>query len=420
MQHKQQTLDDWLHYFETLHPVGIDMGLARVACVWTNLRQQENIDAIAKQQVITVAGTNGKGSACQMLSLLLACQGYRVGTYTSPHIHHFRERIQISDTILDDSLITRAFEAVEAARGDISLSYFEATTLVGLLLLAWAEVDFAVLEVGLGGRLDAINIIDADAALITSIALDHQAFLGDDLAQIAVEKAGICRPHAPAVYAQCGIYDSVCRLAQQNNIPLLANGRDYQIEDNCLFFEGQSFPLPANLVALGAHQASNCAGVLVLLSRLNLLPVDYIAALSDFALTGRMQCIATRPMLVVDVAHNPAAAVVLSDYLRRQTSTGQRIYAVIGMLADKDHVGVLQCFDGLFEAVFCGRTEGERGFSDAVLADLATATLGVTARACGSLQQALIQAKRQAHPDDMIVAFGSFVVAEALLPPDKR
>ncbi len=420
----QPSLANWLNHFETLHPVGIDMGLTRVANVWRTLCEQHGIAQLASKKVITVAGTNGKGSACEMLTRLLCAQGYRVGTYTSPHIHHFRERVHINQTAVADNTLARAFSAVERARGEISLSYFEATTLVGLLTFAWAGVDIAVLEVGLGGRLDAINIIDADAVLITSIGLDHAEFLGRDLSKIAVEKAGVCRRGAPCVYAQTGIYQNVIDFAQQQGIPLLANGRDYQLDGQTLQYQQQCWQVPDAIASLGAQQISNCAGVLLLLAQLDLLPSDYTSPLLNFSLSGRMQVIAKHPTVIVDVAHNEDAARALAEYLRnKQLSNTSPIslYAVIGMLADKDHRAVLAAFEGLFDSIFCGSTAGERGFSDHALAEITRTQLSAPVHACGSLSQALARATACAatQPDSMVIAFGSFLVASALLTNNK-
>lgn len=409
-----QQLNDWLAYYETLHAVGIDMGLARVSAVWKVLCQQHEIERLATQKVITVAGTNGKGSACQMLNLLLTAQGYRVGMYTSPHIHRFNERVKINGIDAEDALIIQAFEAIEAARGEITLSYFEATTLAGLLVFAWQAVDFAVLEVGLGGRLDAINIIDADAALITSIGLDHEAFLGNDLAAIAIEKAGVCRADKPAVYAQSAVFAELLNYSKKQNIPLVSRDNDYQVDDKQVFFADAVYALPDAIRRLGQHQMDNAAGVLVLLHQLDLLPDNYAVILSAFSVAGRLQQIAANPDIVIDVAHNEAAALALADYLRRNKASYPRIFAVVGLLSDKAHQAVLLAFEDIFSAVYCGSTWGERGFSDTELAAVVRENLDVPVAACGDLPAALSAAKLAANADDLIIAFGSFWVAEAL------
>lgn len=409
-------LADWLNYYENLHPVGIDMGLERVGAVWEKLCDAYQIDCIAKKKVITVAGTNGKGSACQMLSSLLIAQGHCVGMFTSPHIHRFNEQIKINHREAADCLIIQAFEAIEATRGELTLSYFEAATLAGLLVFAWQTVDFAVLEVGLGGRLDAVNIIDADAVLITSIARDHEAFLGSDLALIALEKMGVCRANKPAVYAQADVFPEVVHYARQQNTPLFIRDSDYFLENDDLKFRHRSYELPERLKQLGQHQVNNAAGVIVLLTLLDLLPCDYRSILADFAVAGRLQKIAAKPDIFVDVAHNEAAAEALAAYLQKHQTKYQRIFAVVGMLNDKEHTKVLTVFNGVFDAVYCGSTHGERGFSDEALADCAKKVLTVPVHACGELEQALVAAKAVATKDDLLIAFGSFLVVEALSP----
>lgn len=415
----KKTLPDWLRHFEQLHPVGIDMGLTRVSQVWQHICREDHLSQLARQKVITVAGTNGKGSTCKMLSMLLSSQGYRVGMYTSPHIHRFNERIQINANKVDDNQLVRAFSLIDKRRGEISLSYFEATTLVSLLIFTWEQVDFAILEVGLGGRLDAVNIIDADAVIITSIGLDHEVYLGHDLSHIALEKAGVCRTNAPTVYAETGIYDSVLDFAETNYIPLLANGRDYTISKQQIHYGEKLLRLPEHITNLGTRQVANCAGALVLLTTLGLLPDNYADILEHFSLAGRLQRIANTPCIMIDVAHNADSAHALADYLRHQRHDYNRCYAVIGMLNDKDHTAVLTAFIGLFDAVFAGRTEGLRGFSDTDLTNVATQVLNCPVSACGDLLSALDCAKQTSSPDDIIIAFGSFLVAEALLPREE-
>ncbi len=409
-----KSLAEWLSHFENLHPVGIDMGLTRVATVWQQLCQTYNIGKLAKQKVISVAGTNGKGSACKMLSLLLSASGARVGMYTSPHLHHFREQVQINGLATDDALLVRAFAAIERARGTISITYFEATTLAGLLCFAWKDVDYAVLEVGLGGRLDAINIIDADAAIITSIGLDHQAFLGCDLSQIVLEKAGICRTNAPCVYADATLYDTLVDFAENNDIPLIARGRDYHIRGNCLVFQSIEWPIPDVITALGKHQIANCAGVLALLSQLALLPDSYADSLAHFALPGRLEQIATSPDIVVDVAHNEDAAIALAAYLRKQAAHYDRIHAIIGMLADKDHRAVLSAVKDCVDTVTVTSTFGDRGFSGKKLAQIAQTLFDCDVNQAASPNAALAQVKAAAKTNDLIIAFGSFMVVSAL------
>lgn len=407
------TLSEWLDHFERLHPVGIDMGLSRVAEVWQRLCNIHHISRLAKEHVISVSGTNGKGSVCQMLSLLLRGENVRVGTYTSPHIHHFRERVQINGVSVDDKLLIDAFAAIETAREEISLSYFEATTLVGLLVFAWEDVDYAVLEVGLGGRLDAINIIDADAAILTSVGLDHVAFLGDDIEQIAVEKAGIFRPEKPAVYAQPHVYQSVLDDAENRRIPLLINGRDYTQTHLALEFQGKNYQLPQTLLDWGEHQLQNAAAVVVLLATLKRLPDDYRQRLADFSLAGRLQVIRQSPTVIIDVAHNTAAAKALAATIAQRNHDGN-IFAVIGMLKDKDHAEVLSQFNGLFDHVYFGSTWGERGYSSQDLQQVYQSLNQNNSSAYPTLLEALEAAESDADDKTVIYAFGSFLVVEAL------
>ncbi len=418
----RKTLDDWLCFYEQLHSVGIDLGLSRVEKVWQTLCQTHNIDKIAKC-VITVAGTNGKGSTCQMLSNLLQDSDKKIGVYSSPHIHRFNERIKINAQEVDDALIIRAFEAIENARGEITLSYFEATTLAGLLIFAWQAVDVAILEVGLGGRLDAVNIVDADAVIITSIALDHESYLGNDLSQIALEKAGVCRPNATAVYAQANIYDSVREFASNHHIPLLVNQKDYQITDvngaSHVLFRGVDYPLPEEIVRLGKHQVQNAAAVLVLLAELKRLPVDYAKRLSGFSLAGRLQKISDTPEVIVDVAHNEEAAQALADFVlkQRQQNPDKKYYAVVGMLNDKAHDKVFAALDGVFDGFYFAGTEGYRGLSAEKIAQIyqqQDLTHKVQTKSYSSLTEALSSAKADVRENDVIYAFGSFLVVEAL------
>ncbi|MGY0399551.1 MAG: bifunctional folylpolyglutamate synthase/dihydrofolate synthase [Ostreibacterium sp.] len=408
-----RSLIDWLIYYENLHPVGIDMGLSRIAVVWKHLCETYHIEKIAKKKVITVSGTNGKGSTCQMLSLLLQAKSSRVGVYSSPHIHRFNERIRINDKAVDDEIIIRAFEAIEVARHEITLSHFEATTLAGLLVFAWQAVDFAVLEVGLGGRLDAINIIDADAAIMSTVSLDHQAFLGHDLSQIALEKAGIFRPNCPAVYAQTTHYNSVFEYARCYSIPLLINGIDYQQNGRTVIISGQHYKLPTSLLIWGEHQLQNAAATIVLLKKLALLPKDYKQRLARFSLLGRLQVIAKMPTVIVDVAHNEEAVTALVNYIKAQHHQG-KVYAVIGMLDDKNHKAILSLFDGVFSGLFFGDTWGERGFSGQSLKDINSFLSRTPSFTFPTLSQALISAKQQSDKNDVIYAFGSFLVVEAL------
>ncbi len=408
-----KNIDDWLHHFETLHPVGIDMGLSRVATVWQKLCQHYHITHLANKKTITVSGTNGKGSTCKMLSLLLQNKDTKVGVYTSPHIHHFSERVQINGKNICDEKLIKAFSAIEHIRGEISLSYFEATTLVGLLIFAWEKVDYAVLEVGLGGRLDAINIIDADACILTSVSLDHTNFLGEDLEKIAWEKAGIFRKNKPAIYSQEKIYQSVIDYSKELNVPLIINGKDFQRKNLTISFQEKTYQLPEKIANLGQHQLQNATSVIVLLKILECLPNDYKKRLENFSLNGRLQLINNNPEITVDVAHNADAGKALANYIRNKNHNG-RIFAVIGMLKDKDHKALLSEFTGTFEHIYFATTKGDRGFSSENLQNIYKKNNANNCSHYTNITEALEAAKKDAHNSDTIYAFGSFLVVEEL------
>lgn len=359
------TLDDWLSWQETLHPQAVDLGLERVARVW----QRMDLD-FPDTRVITVAGTNGKGSCAALLETILLAAGYHVGTYTSPHILRYNERIRVNGDEVDDQALCLAFERVDAARNDDSLSYFEFGTLAALTIFAAAELDVMILEVGLGGRLDAVNIIDPDIALISSIAIDHSDWLGNDREQIGREKAGIFRAGKPAVCAD-----------PQPPLSLAAEARRLGATFYCLeqtftanpgdagtrswHWQGMSMngqpvtlaglPLPA---LHGEMQRRNAAGVIqVLMLLCEWLPVSQAhinAGLQRVRLPGRYQLSYCRPpgvssclpatpgavAVIADVAHNPAAAQALARNLAADDWRG-RTHAVIGLLADKDVAAII-------------------------------------------------------------------------------
>jgi len=384
--------------------------------VWQCLSKAFAIKRIAEQTIITVAGTNGKGSACHMLSLMLAPQG-KTGVYTSPHIHRFNERIRINQQAVCDKTIIAALQAIEKHRGDISLSYFEVSTLAALLIFAQQKVDFAILEVGLGGRLDAVNIIDADAAIITAIGRDHEQYLGDDPGQIAVEKAGVYRRHQLSIYAEKTLFPELSKYTKTHGIELLINGRDYHLSEQSISVDDKIFSLPTSITALGAHQISNFAGVLVLLHRLDRLPYDYLNLLAAFNLCGRFQKIHQQPDIIIDVAHNDSAAAALCQFIEQHRAHYDRVIGIIAMLKNKQHTRVAKQLGGHFDVLYCADTTGERAFSalqlQSIFAPLTTTPIIVES----DIAIALNKARQQASKNDLIVAFGSFYVAKTLTEP---
>lgn len=413
-----QSLDEWLEWQAQLHPSTIELGLDRVAAVWQALYPHA-----FPAKVITVAGTNGKGSCVAMLDAILRAAGYRVGCYTSPHLLRYNERIRINGEEAADKRICQAFERIDQARKETSLTYFEFGTLAALDIFAAEPLDIVILEVGLGGRLDAVNIIDPDVALITSIDLDHTDWLGSDRERIGLEKAGILRPGRPAVCGDPAPPLSLMQRAQQLDVPLAQLGREFHFEERGDSWEWQSggrchskLPRP-NLQ--GRFQLQNAAAVLKVLDWLREdCPVGreaLCAGLEEVRLAGRFQVIPGEVETVLDVAHNPAAAHVLAEALQQSPCAG-RTLAVFSMLADKDVVSVVEIMSPWIDGWYLGALEAERGLSKAEMQRQLSAG-GVTAPYEGfeGLAKAYEAAWREAQPGDRLLVFGSFhTVAEVL------
>ncbi|MGD8886715.1 MAG: bifunctional tetrahydrofolate synthase/dihydrofolate synthase, partial [Gammaproteobacteria bacterium] len=339
------TLDQWLRWQESLHPTEIDLGLDRVQQVL----QRMELPA-PSFTIISVAGTNGKGSCVAMLDAIYRAAGYKVGTYTSPHIKRYNERIAINGQSVSDDALCRMFERVDQCRGDVSLTYFEFGTLAAIGLLHEAQIDVALLEVGLGGRLDAVNILDADLAMITRIGLDHQAWLGDNRDAVALEKAGIARAHRPTVCGDPEPPETLIHYLEELQSPLYLVNRDfnYHIADNGRWqwcHSDRSFsdlPLPA---LRGDFQLLNAASVLMAVELLEAaLPLKAAAigdGLRSVSLPGRFQVIDGNVTIIVDVAHNPQSAEALAATLRNWPGQG-KTRGVFAVLKDKDVAGILQ------------------------------------------------------------------------------
>jgi dihydrofolate synthase/folylpolyglutamate synthase len=374
--------------------------------------------------VITVGGTNGKGSCVAMLEAMLRAGGYRVGTYASPHLLRFNERIRVDGAEVDDRTLCRAFEAVESARGEVSLTYFEHVTLAAFWVFARAALEVMVLEVGLGGRLDAVNVLDADVAVVTTVDLDHQEWLGPDRDSIGREKAGIFRSGRPAVFGgedpPAGLFDAADRIGAR----LLLFGRDFRVtlRDGGWDFEGfgrrrPGLPLPA---LRGSFQVRNAAAAVAALESVaDRLPLSTVAlreGLLSVRLPGRFEVHPGPVTLIFDVAHNPEAARGLAENLAQLAAGEGRTFAVFSMLRDKDIAAVARTLAPQIAAWHCAPLDGERAASaDEIAAQLAAA--GVSdARAHASLVGALAAAGAAARHGDRILVFGSFYTVAALLP----
>jgi len=412
-----RTLAQWLAFIERQHPQSIALGLDRVRVVLERLRLR------IACPVVTVAGTNGKGSVCAMLECILAASGRRVGLYTSPHLLRYNERVRLGGRELDDEALAAAFEAVERARGEIALTYFEFGTLAALWLFAREAPDALVLEVGLGGRLDAVNVVDADCAVVTGIDLDHQDYLGGDRESIGREKAGIFRPGRPAVVADPTPPASVLDEAERVDCRLLLLGRDfgYRVHDAQWDYWGPGGGRPslAHPALRGPRQMRNAAAALAALDALrDRLPVamqDVRRGLAEVMLPGRFQVLPGRPQVILDVAHNPEAARVLADNLGASGFAPETI-AVFGMLRDKDIAEVVRAVAPRITRWHLATLGGARGASAGELAErLRFAGVATPYAEHDSPATAWAAARSEAGENDKIVAFGSFLtVAEVM------
>jgi dihydrofolate synthase/folylpolyglutamate synthase len=408
---KTRSLSDWLAWIETLHPRAIELGLDRVHAVLDNMGLRRPGFA-----AITITGTNGKGSATVMCETILRRAGYKVGAYTSPHLIAYNERIRIDGRHATDEELCGAFERIETARGKVPLTYFEFGTLAAFDIFRAAQIDIAVLEVGMGGRLDAVNAIDGDVAIVTAVDIDHTSWLGDTREAIGHEKAGIFRRDRPAV---CGDPDpprAIAEEAARIGANLLQLNRDFSIERGPTGWNWRlggrlraGLPYPA---LRGDYQLYNAAAVLAALDALaDRFPVtqaDIREGLSSAVVPGRFQVLPGLPLHVLDVAHNAQAARSLAATLKQQPAAG-RTLAVIGMLRDKDIVSVVGPLAGMVDRWYPATLNVARGATATQLIEaLAAAGVNATARGFDDVHQAYAAARGDATDADRIVVFGSF------------
>jgi len=405
------SLDDWLPWLESLSPREIVLGLERVHTVL------EQLSLPRPECVITIAGTNGKGSSIAFAEALLLQQGVRTGSYTSPHVHRYNERTRIDGRPVSDAAIISALQAVEAARGDIPLTFFEFGTLATLVAFADASADAWLLEVGMGGRLDAVNAIEPDGCLITNISLDHCAWLGNDIESIAAEKAGIMRAGKPVVFGAASVPEAIPHRALESGAELIVAGRDFSYEinaDQSWSWQGRRLGLDdiEEPAMQGSVQYRNAAGVLALFEALSLDKMlhrpDVDSAMKNVRVAGRFEQIADR--WIVDVAHNPAAAEALAGELDA-LEMKRPLIAVVGMLADKDVPGYIEPFGPLVDRFIAVSIEATRG-ADAQMTAIAIAN--ATNKPCqimDNVDGALAAAATMAGDDGRILVTGSFYVA---------
>jgi dihydrofolate synthase / folylpolyglutamate synthase len=416
---------DWLNYLEGLHAKAIDLGLDRVIEVLSRLPYTKKVP------VITVGGTNGKGSTTAYLEAILHAAGYKTGCYTSPHLLRYNERIRINRKPATDAEIVASFERVEAARQHTSLTYFEFGTIAALHLFAQSELDVLILEVGMGGRLDAVNAVDSDCAIVTSVALDHMEFLGPDRESIALEKAGIYRSDCVAIFGETDVPHSLRHYADSLGAHLWIAGETFQHQSSPSQWNfkgpaGTIFALPYPALR-GAYQLDNASCALAALTALQEeLPVSMQHIRQGFVsvdLPGRLQVLPGRPTVILDVAHNPHAAAALARSLQGMAGF-KTTRIVLGMLRDKDVEGVTQLFSGLVGAWYLCDLPAPRGATAQDLAsqmDLDRLSASPSMKMFSTPELALQAALNEADLDDRIVVLGSFLtVASAMQTLGKK
>ena len=418
------SLKGWLDWQESLHPLAIDLGLERAAQVFHAL----NPDCL-KPPTITVAGTNGKGSCIAYLEAIYRAQGYRVGAYSSPHILKYNERIKIDGKPVSDELICEAFARIEAVRGNTSLSYFEFGTLAALDIFCRSGLDVQLLEVGLGGRLDAVNIIDPNVSLITSIGIDHIDWLGETREAIGQEKAGIFRAKTPAIIGDYDPPESLLQSAIDKDARLYCINKDFGYKKQTTtwdWFAGDrhisQLPEPG---LKGEHQYRNASSVILAVEVLaKSLPVSDMAiriGLKNIQLLGRFQLIDDKIPVLIDVGHNPEAVKTLVDYLN-MTFPDKRIHAVFSMMKDKDIAGVLEIMNPVVYDWFFAPIANPRAATEPLMrkifsqSSVSRISFGFTGFA-----DAFNAAKNQSLENDLLLVFGSFfLVSDCLNEFEKR
>lgn len=409
---QSSSLDDWLCYLESIHPANIDMGLERVAHVAS---QVGLLNTASK--VILIGGTNGKGTTARCLESLLLAQGYTVGTYASPHLIRYNERVRVNGAELDDQFHVDAFHLLEQGRGDTSLTYFEYGTLGALAIFERHAVDYVLLEVGLGGRLDATNIVTPYASVITTIDLDHKEYLGDTRELVGYDKAGIFRKDTPAIVGDLAIPHTVTDYGKEVDANMVLSGRDFIFKESegsfSWQFSGQQFNY-----AKPAIPCQNAATALTTLAVLGLLPEQHVIenCLRNLVVEGRFQQLSRQPLVYTDVAHNPESARYLAQKIASFKDKGFKIHALAAMLADKDKVGVLKEVNSLVDVWSIASLNCFRGDS---VENLKVALEAVHCQtridSYDSIPDALNNVLPTLNEDTLFIIFGSFMTVAAAI-----
>jgi dihydrofolate synthase/folylpolyglutamate synthase len=420
-----RSLTQWIEYIQSLHSRSIDLSLDRVAQVWDRFKPE------TLPPLISIAGTNGKGSSVSMLESIYRHAGYQTAAFTSPHLVRFNERICLDNIPVDDDRLLASFERVEIVRGDVPLTFFEFNTLLALDIFCDAKPDIILLEVGLGGRLDAVNVVDNDLALITAIDVDHTAWLGTSREQIGAEKAGIIKAGALAVLADPDVPRSAVDIANTVEASFVLAGVDYFLKPEpqrkCTFISEHTHLQAFNGFEFEPalrHVHNNRGGVLAAVAMLNgRLPVNAAQlriGLSKQNLSGRLQIIPGKPLILLDISHNEASVLSMLEYIDMLEIQG-RVHAIFGALADKDYGSAYEALKSRIDHWYLCDLEGERGQSAAALSKKLFAHSPsledpTNIALYASAEQAFSEAKLQVGDEDLLLIFGSFYLVGAIMP----
>ena len=417
MKEYPANLQEWLDWQQTLHPKNIDFKLERIKSVYEKL----DIERIA-DKVIIVAGTNGKGSTVAILESILFENNFSVGTFTSPHIKRYNERIKIGKEEVTSSELIESFKIIDKLRGDTTLTYFEFATLTAFYLFSKKNLDYVVLEVGLGGRLDATNIIDSNLSIITSIGIDHTEFLGTTIDSIALEKAGVMRSFAPCIYADKSPPSVLLSYAKKNGSNFLYNQNDFftKISNKTWTWKsnlGKELILPL-LPLRGDFQYNHAAAALQALEIIEPIVLDNIKLLSkgieNISLIGRYQKISSDPEIIIDVAHNADSAEKLMDNLNKERK--KNTIAVIGVLKDKDVYSLIKPMINHVDKWYCGTINSDRGMnSEEIKTRMSTSINQENIKTFDSINKACSQAIASLGKNDRLIVYGSFYTVSEFL-----
>ena len=422
MINRFKSLDEWLNWQQDLHPKNIDFKIERITSVYNKL----NIDKIAKK-IIIVAGTNGKGSTVAILESLLHASKLKVGSFTSPHIIKYNERIKISKQNVADELLIEAFKLIDAVRGDTTLTYFEFATLSAFYIFSKQDLDYAILEVGLGGRLDATNIIDSDLSIITSIGIDHTEFLGSSIDSIANEKAGVMRPSCYSLFAGSNPPATLLSNAQSNKVSFIFGHKHFSHNIYNSHWEwrgmnGTRLNLPL-LPLTGDFQYDHASAALQAIEILDrdILKNDTLlfSGLEDISLMGRYQKCSKHPEVIIDVAHNEDSAVKLFDNLNKEDK--KKTYAVIGLLNDKDAYSLIRPLLPIVEKWFIGTIDSERGMNSSEIKERVTDLIDENKIDCfENMHRAFEAAYEKLYLRDRLIIYGSFYTVSEFMNYQKN